>query len=125
MGTRSLTVIYDKKVPLVNIYCQYDGYPSGHGAELAKILKDRILVNGFNSSHQENVSNGMGCLAATIIAELKTEIGGIYIYPLQVQDADQEYEYHIDNNRVTVKDCDKELIFDGTWNKFYKFCNKK
>ena len=39
MGTRSLTFVYnDNKKPIINLYRQYDGYPSGHGAELAEFL---------------------------------------------------------------------------------------
>ena len=29
------------------IYRQYDGYPSGHGHELAQFLGSKTLVNGF------------------------------------------------------------------------------
>ena len=40
MGTRSLTYIYNQaEMPLVCIYRQYDGYPSGQGADLAKLLQ--------------------------------------------------------------------------------------
>lgn len=125
MGTRALTFVYENHAPLVNIYTHYDGYPSGHGAALAQILKNRVLVNGISDPLQENVSNGMGCLAATIVAKLKTGIGGAYLYSLRDRDAGQEYEYHIYDNRVVVKDYYKNInIFDGTWNEFYDFCMK-
>jgi len=39
MGTRSLTYVYDNKEPLVCMYRQFDGYPSGHGKELAEFEK--------------------------------------------------------------------------------------
>ena len=44
MGTRSITVVYDEynDKPVVCMYRQFDGYPSGHGRELAEILKDRV-----------------------------------------------------------------------------------
>ena len=38
MGTRSLTFVYEGEKPIVNMYRQFDGYPSGHGAELAEFL---------------------------------------------------------------------------------------
>ena len=42
MGTRSLTFVYEKygqvQKPVVNMYRQFDGYPTGHGAELAEFL---------------------------------------------------------------------------------------
>ena len=81
MGTRSITVVYDEynDKPVVCMYRQFDGYPSGHGRELAEILKDRVIVNGFGLNEKTKVSNGMGCLAATIVASFKTEIGGFYL----------------------------------------------
>lgn len=50
MGTRSLTFVYDEddKTPIVNMYRQFDGYPSGHGADLADFLLPLRLVNGFS-----------------------------------------------------------------------------
>ena len=125
MGTRALTFVYENHAPLVNIYTHYDGYPSDHGLELAKILKDRVLVNGISNPLQENASNGMGCLAATIVAKLKTGIGGVYLYSLRDRDAGQDYEYHIHKDHGVVKYYYKNInIFDGTWNEFYEFCMK-
>ena len=37
MGTRSLTFVYEGDKPFVNMYRQFDGYPSGHGQELELI----------------------------------------------------------------------------------------
>lgn len=87
MGTRSTTIILDdENKELVRIYRQHDGYPSGHGAELAK-LANRIVVNGFSFDMSAAThANGMGCLAAQIIAGLKSnddgvsfQLGGIYV----------------------------------------------
>ena len=128
MSTRALTVVYNEDdQPLVIIYCHSDGYPDGHGADLAKILKDRIIVNGIEIPEQENASNGMGCLAATIVAKLKKGIGGIYLQADIEEDYGQEYEYHIYKDRVEIMDIycssdDDPEIFSGTWNEFYNFC---
>ena len=128
MSTRALTVVYNEDdQPLVIIYCHSDGYPDGHGADLAKILKDRIIVNGIEIPEQENASNGMGCLAATIVAKLKKGIGGIYLQADIEEDYGQEYEYHIWQDHVRVfknigGEGEFELMFEGTWNEFYNFC---
>jgi hypothetical protein len=72
---------------LCRIYRQNDGYPSGHGYELAELC-DRLIVNGYSGSMtsaagksypREQQANGMGCLAASVIAGLKDGIGGTYI----------------------------------------------
>lgn len=130
MSTRALTVIYHESgQPIVTIYCHSDGYPDGHGADLAKILKDRTLVSGIQIPEQKNASNGMSCLAATIVAELKTGIGDIYLMPRGINSG-QEFEYHIYEDRVEIMDiyCSLDIedlkIFSGSWNKFYNYCNR-
>ena len=81
MGTRSLTIVMDGNQELCRIYRQFDGYPSGHGLDLATLCNVK-LVNGYAPSQKDGKhANGMGCLAATIIKGLKQEIGGIYLEP--------------------------------------------
>ncbi len=120
MGTRSLTFVYDGDVPVINVYRQYDGYPSGHGAELAQFLDSKTLVNGFGEQNSVE-ANGMGCLAAQLIVQLKHGVGGIYIYPVTSTDCFQDYEYHVYEDKVIVKD-PTAVIFEGTWEEFGQFC---
>ena len=69
MGTRSLTFVYDGKEPMINMYRQYDGYPSGHGSNLAEFLNSfDAIVNGISVGDNRKIANGMGCLAAQLIA---------------------------------------------------------
>jgi hypothetical protein len=127
MGTRCITFVYnDQFERLVGIYRQFDGYPSGHGKEVAKFLRNRIIINGIPAQKRiENASNGMDCLAASLIAELKTDIGNIYIIPTDSENCDQDYEYHIYESRVDVKDYRKNLLFTGTWKQFDEFCDSE
>ena len=120
MGTRSLTFVYDGDVPVINIYRQYDGYPSGHGHELAQFLDSKTLVNGYGEQNSVE-ANGMGCLAAQLIVQLKHGVGGIYIYPVSSTDCFQDYEYHVYEDKVVVKD-PTAVIFEGTWEEFAQFC---
>lgn len=120
MGTRSLTFVYDGDVPVINIYRQYDGYPSGHGHELAQFLDSKTLVNGYGEQNSVE-ANGMGCLAAQLIVQLKHGVGGIYIYPVSSTDCWQDYEYHVYEDKVVVKD-PTAVIFEGTWEEFAQFC---
>lgn len=94
MGTRSLTRIIEDNKPLLCMYRQYDGYPSGQGAELAEFLLGLHMVNGM-SGDTTRVANGAGCLAAQLVAHFKTELGGICIYPANTKNAGQDYEYDI------------------------------
>jgi hypothetical protein len=121
MGTRSLTFIYEDSFPgestpkLVNMYRQYDGYPTGHGAELAEFL--------LKTEH-----NGMSCLAASMIAHFKQSIGGFYIYPTNSTDCGQEYEYHISENQAEIYETSydgssKKEIFNGSWTEFKEYCS--
>ena len=62
MGTRSLTFVYDGNKPLINMYRQFDGYPSGHGTELAEFLNSfDEVVNGLPLGDNRKLANGMGC----------------------------------------------------------------
>jgi hypothetical protein len=123
MGTRSLTFVYENNKPIVNMYRQFDGYPSGHGSELAEFLNSGKMVNGY-SSKTEKQFNGMGCLAAQMVAEFKDGVGGFYIYSVDSTDCWQEYEYHVFENKVVVKN-PTEVIFEGEWDKFAEFCSQE
>ena len=126
MGTRSLTYIEEsygenreKKQNILCMYRQYDGYLSGHGAELAEFLQDFNVVNGYNSGTPERSANGMGCLAAQLIAHFKDGIGNIYIHEPNDSDCGEEYTYTIyeEDGKVRVRAYDvwaKKIIFDGT-----------
>ncbi len=74
-----------------------DGYPSGHGADLAAFLSDRVLVNGFGTDTPAKASNGVGCMAASLVMALKEEagIGGIYLVAPGTEDHGEEYIYTI------------------------------
>ena len=133
MGTRSLTFVYTDHYgsdtgpePIINMYRQFDGYPSGHGAELSEFLSSfDAVVNGIPFDETRRVANGMGCLAAQMIAHFKTGVGGFYIYPVTSNDCGQEYEYHIYSDRITVFGWDKEHLFTGPWSAFTEFCTEK
>jgi hypothetical protein len=125
MGTRSLTFVYDERDQrLVKMYAQYDGYPSGHGRELAKFLVGIAEVTtGIRVGETRRTANGMGCLAAQLVANFKTEVGGYYLYPTEDADHWQDYEYHIYPDRVEVTGYKNNKLFVGSWQDFESFCN--
>lgn len=117
MGTHATTKVLAGSAVLVNMYRHYDGYPSGHGTELAKFLRDTRLVNGI-STDEQNISNGIDDLAAQIVAHFKTGPGGFYLQP---HDHDEIYDYVVYEDeqgiRMKVKE-GKKMIFDGTPDEF-------
>lgn len=129
MGTRALTFVYDERGnAVVNLYSQYDGYIAGHGAELAKFLAGLKIVNGFGRE-EKGIANGMGCLAASLVAHFKETVGGFYIHSVMDKDCGQDYEYHVYRDRVEVlgpgsifNPGPNDLVFKGTWAEFAKFC---
>lgn len=126
MGTRCLTFVYNESYdPVVCIYRQFDGYPGGHGKELAEFLKDRKVIYGIPPEKQmQKASNGMECLAASLISELKTEIGNIYLFPTNSKDCNQDYEYRIYPDRIEVKNYSGSVLHSGDWNSFKQFCEE-
>lgn len=132
MGTRSLTYVYDdNNDPIICMYRQFDGYPTGHGSELAHFLLPFKIVNGISGgAEMGKVANGMGCLAAQLVGYFKTDVGNIYLYSPRLKiDAMQEYEYHVTENTVTVKLSGygepDEVIFEGSYEEFFDFCQEK
>jgi len=127
MGTRSLTYVYEGKkeeyvLPFVCMYRQFDGYPSGHGSELAEFLLSGRLVTGLSGMGKSRQFNGMHCLAAQLVADFKKDSGGIYLYPARLkQDCWQEFEYHVWEDIVRVTDTE-EILFEGSWEDFEAFC---
>lgn len=95
MGTRSLTAIqeYDGR-EIVVIYRQFDGYPSGMGADLHEFLNGFQILSGYNED-KPKLANGMGCLAAQLIKHLKDGIGNVYLKPAGTRDCWEEYLYTI------------------------------
>ena len=139
MGTRALTFVYDGDKPIVNLYRQYDGYPSGHGLELAEFLDGFKVVNGIGRE-TTRIANGMGCLAAQVVAHFKDSVGGFYIHSVDSTECGQDYEYHVYQKdkelrvRITDRGCNmfgltmsdtNEGIFDGTVTEFLEFCSKE
>jgi hypothetical protein len=121
MGTRSLTFVYDGDKPIINMYRQYDGYPEGHGIELAEFLMSGEMVNGYSDNDAKQF-NGMGCLAAQMIVHFKKSVGGFYIHAVTDTECWQDYEYHVYENRVLVKN-PGVIIFSGTYKEFSTFCS--
>ena len=136
MGTRSLTYIeesyetaiadeennnevHETKQNILCMYRQYDGYLSGHGAELAEFLQGFNIVNGIRLGTPKRTANGMGCLAAQLIAHFKDGIGNIYIHHPDDKDCGEEFTYTIykEDGKVRIRAYDvwaKNIIFDGT-----------
>ena len=124
MGTRSNTVFFDGRKRILNMYRQFDGYPSGHGLELALCLAGYTLVNGYGEADQKT-ANGVGCLAAFVVSRFKTKTGGIYLAPMN--DGDNDYTYTVKLTKkgltVTVHEW-KTVVFYGSLDEFITFCKK-
>jgi hypothetical protein len=138
MGTRALTFVYDGEKPIVNLYRQYDGYPTGHGRELAEFLDGFKVVNGIGAE-TTRIANGMGCLAAQVVAHFKDSVGGFYIHSVDATECGQDFEYHVYQKdkelrvRITDRGCNlfgltmsdtNKGIFDGTVAEFVTFCTE-
>lgn len=137
MGTRSLTFVYDEDGrSIISMYRQYDGYPSGHGKELAEFLEPITMVNGIGLT-EAVIANGSGCLAAQLVAHFKDGPGDIYLKPTTAVDCGQDYEYHIATHGEGVgltitchriedlRPFRRKKIFDGGIEEFKAFCEKE
>ena len=114
MGTRSLVHIKEDGKTLVTLYRQYDGYPTGMGADIKDALnkgKARLTAGGHSGKDASpEVFSGMGCLAAYLIGALKTPsetgdgssldrrnaIGNVFVFPVDSSDCGEEFTYTLD-----------------------------
>ena len=131
MSTRSLTRINEGEFKYINMYRQFDGYPSNHGKKLFEFLKNIKLLDVINTHELEGkTANGPGCLAAQLVAHFKQHFNGIYLLPTELFDCGQEYEYVLtikdDVLQVTVfyDDPSATPLFEGTLQEFGVWCNK-
>ncbi len=154
MSTRSLTVFVNGDTSIAQpdqdttevavLYRQCDGYPKGHGAQLAAILKGMAMSNGIGSRVKGRMPyNGMGDLAVRVISALKTQggsdirgdtgcdwPGNFYLYPAGTRDSGEEYLYTVSvrdaRPYLRVQDGEGKQLFEGTpekvatWIKRYK-----
>ena len=99
------------------LYHHYDGYPEGLGVTLANYLNDISLVNGMGgNSHQ---ANGLGCLAAQLVCELKDGPGNVYIDKAGAKRDWIDYVYYVWATEgkdvwISIFDYNDECIFVGT-----------
>jgi len=104
------------------MYRQSDGYPRGHGKELAEFLKDFRIVNGRSlPKKKDRLAYGISCLAAQVIAHFKSKAGEIYLFNGNERDCWEEYIYIVENQeksskpKLSIIDCRKgRIIFEGT-----------
>ena len=95
---------------IVDIYHHYDGYPEGLGVTLASYLDDFVITNGLGRDN-DYVFNGLGCLAASLVAELKDGPGNVYIEDPERPHSWLDYKYYVwgdDNKDIWIS------IFDGS-----------
>jgi hypothetical protein len=119
MSTRANIIIYDGEIDksnqLVIIGKHYDGYPSDLGVTLLSFLKNRKICNGFSASAPK-LSNGMGCLSASLIKHLKEETGDVYIlYKLWDLSEYLYYIYYSSDKiflKITIPNTIEETLID-------------
>ncbi len=125
MGTRSLTVFTEdldtSSEEICVLYRQFDGYPTGHGADLKACLSNAQIGNGIpgglNLSDGAKFFNGMSDLAVQTITRLKKmeavksnsfvetgllkgntydiKPGQFYLYKAGTRDCGEDYTYTV------------------------------
>jgi hypothetical protein len=125
MGTRSSTRIVDNThgadTTLARLYIQYDGYPTGVGAQIKDILGGKTMVNGYNDADTQ--INGAGCMGAMLIDGLKNGCGGVYLTdPSEEERESYHYEVRCDGpgKPIHLKVCgyDDQVLYEGSLDEF-------
>lgn len=131
MGTRALIHVKDGRKTIATIYRQYDGYPTGLGEDIKRMLNNGNveILNGYNGlPYGPSQFNGMGCLGAYLIGELKQKkIGNVYLMAPNTKDVGEDFNYILsrEKNNVKLKVIDsytKKVLYDG---RIKYFCGQK
>ena len=126
MSTSASFTLIDKHEPVITMYSHWDGYPEGIPLKVMKWLSEIKVVDALTLDN-ENVANGVSCLAAQLIAKFKTGAGSIYLYNPEMQYQLGEYyiyDIFIDDGHVKVSaykfDSDYDMIdmFEGSVQEF-------
>ena len=130
MGTRS-TITFCEKIndeiqPLVSIYQQYDGYLEGVGKDLCTWLSKMTILNGYSfyDKYSDDVANGVGCLVAQYIRNIKPHIGDTYIIPIDSSQEDIDYNYKIIFDSYGKEPCNAAkvaTVMVNNWGRDYFF----
>jgi hypothetical protein len=96
-----------------------DGYPDGHGMDLAEFLYPFTIVNGIKLSEDRKIANGLDCLAAQMVAHFKNGAGDIYLSANKYLQG-LDYHYVVYMNKALKMQCwsGSKLLFDGTPQEF-------
>ena len=145
MGTRSVTHFKESSTddPFMTLYRQFDGFPELHGLDMVRFMRDKKLVNGFSMDDTHNF-NGMGDLAAQMVAHFKTynhplhdvngimlpnmmksprytepRVGNYYIMAPGAEDVGEQFSYHIyphdEEIFITIFDeYEEDVIYEGS-----------
>lgn len=121
MSTATLLIL-DNNKPIVNIYSN-GGSPITFGRYLYNLLKNvRMVEEVVPEKEDEIIANGITCLAAQLVSKLKTEIGLIYLRPIEkIYDTDYTYKLNYSDKfeiKVYYMYCE---IFSGDLNQFENF----
>ena len=118
--------IDDKEQIICSFYRHWDGYPSGHGQDLADYLKSRRLINGIQGKDQSDIEkhiafNRAGSMAINLMHHID-EISGCEVIPTGDSGYWEEYTYHIYFRDfafyISVDDCFPLKVCDFNGNQF-------
>jgi len=104
------------------MYRHCDGYPSGHGAELAEFLKPIKIVGGVGPV---GTANGAWELAALMVVKFKNGQGHIYLTDRNDNDQSYEYVVRVLYDEITItcrRPKARKNLFHGSVEDFEAWC---
>jgi hypothetical protein len=117
----------DGNKEILCMYRQFDGYLSGHGVDLLNAFKGFRITNGI-SGDAKKTANGMGCLAAQVVAHFKKtsgtndynngaglQVGGFYLYAPETREVGEEFIYRLSekSGRIWLDVSEGEVAWFG------------
>ncbi len=98
MSTPAEIIFEDDDGPFVKMYVHYDGHPHTLGRSIQNILSG-CQRYGAEQDYPE-AFNGMGCLAAWFIGQMKVGWGNFYIVSVDQEGPSVRWRYTISPSRL-------------------------
>ena len=96
MGIKSLTIVLDDEGRDICVLSRsIDGYLTGHGDDLKRLLRGHVITRESRSKDHRKIAFSMGHLAVILIKDYRWGIGFFELLPGGTRDQEAEYIYTV------------------------------
>ena len=96
MGVKSLTIVLDDEgTEICVLQRSIDGYLSGHGEDLKRVLRGHVITREYRSKDHSKAAVSMEHLAVLLIKDFRWGVGFSELLPCGTRDRGEDYVYTV------------------------------